>query len=271
MSQKSQNISNLLWAVWQIAESAGLGIMQYYPKAIMITQKSDLSPLTLADLLAHDIIHANLRALTPNFPIISEESKVADYAIRRKWKTYWLVDPLDGTKEFIKKTKDFTVNIALMHNQQPILGVVHAPARGVTYLGEGASAWKTTQTGALRRIRCSSPTQKSKLRVVLSVSHAGSENNSSISQSNIVWKSVGSSLKFCALAEGSADLYVRHAPTMEWDTAAGDCIWRCSSSDARNNVSPIEYGKKTLKNDGFVFGSDVAIKRWNELSAVGGV
>ncbi|MFT5206311.1 MAG: 3'(2'), 5'-bisphosphate nucleotidase [Candidatus Omnitrophota bacterium] len=270
MDKKNQNISNLLWAVQMISESAGRGIMQYYPKPIKVTQKSDASPLTLADLLAHDIIHANLKMLTPNIPVISEESKVAEYAVRKKWKTYWLIDPLDGTKEFIKKTRDFTVNIALMQNQQPILGAVHAPARGITYLGERTSAWKFTQAKGLQRIRCSKPTQKSKLRIVLSVSHAGSENNNATRQANIAWKSVGSSLKFCALAEGSADLYVRHAPTMEWDTAAGDCIWRCAGLHAKKNISPIKYGKKTLKNGGFVFGPDLAIKRWNKLLTAGG-
>jgi 3'(2'),5'-bisphosphate nucleotidase len=210
-----------------IAEQAGQLIMQVYARDFSVADKSDASPLTEADLLAHAHIVQALAALTPDIPVLSEESADEILLERNRWQRFWLVDPLDGTKEFIKKNGEFTVNIALIEQGQPVLGVVHAPALGVTYWGEvGKGAWKAGNGLQAEAIRVSPlPAPGQPWRVVGSRSHASAEFNAFMAEMpDARLLSMGSSLKLCLVAEGSADLYPRLGPTSEWDTAAAHAV-----------------------------------------------
>lgn len=248
-----QLTQSLLNNVINIAYQAGEKILSvYHQKNINVIDKQDGSPLTQADLLAHQTIVEGLKKLMPDIPILSEESSEEEIQQRRQWPVLWLVDPLDGTKEFIHRTDEFTVNIALIVDHQPVLGVVYAPALGVTYFamdGLGAykeisgvrerifaSSWGGTETGShasgthppagplpvgVRPV--SIPFRK--IRVVASRRHGGEELKKFLLQLpayDLV--NAGSALKICLVAEGSADLYPRLGPTYEWDTAAGHAI-----------------------------------------------
>lgn len=216
--------ADLLHPVLAIALEAGRRIMAVYGSADFgVTHKDDASPLTQADLASHTHIVEALGALSVGYPVLSEEAADVPFATRRAWSHYWLVDPLDGTKEFIKRNGDFTVNIALIAAGVPVLGVVHAPALDLTYLAaEGAGATRI-RNGAGEPIRTRpSPAIPA---FVVSRSHkdaalekflAAAPPHEAVSR--------GSSLKFCQVAEGSADLYPRTGPTSEWDTAAGQCV-----------------------------------------------
>lgn len=199
--------------------------MQVYGGPIDVTKKGDDSPLTQADLKSHEIIVAGLKALTPEWPVLSEESAEIPFSERAKWKTYWLVDPLDGTKEFVSRNGEFTVNIALIQDHVPVFGVVDVPALAIRYAG-GANfgAFKQSGDGEIERIQ-SSQSAPSKPRVVGSRSHRGAETDAyleRLGEHELV--SMGSSLKFCLVAEGRADLYPRLGPTSEWDTAAAQAV-----------------------------------------------
>ncbi len=218
------NPADLLESVFDIALQAGARIMQVYAAADFgVTHKDDQSPLTQADLAAHHCIVAGLRALTPELPVLSEEDADIPFATRHAWTRYWLVDPLDGTKEFIKRNHEFTVNIALVEDGYPVLGVVHAPALQVSYLAaEGAGCFEL-RDGERRLI--STRGAPVKPTFVVSRSHkdarleaflAAAPPHDALSR--------GSSLKFCQIANGEADLYPRTGPTSEWDTAAGQCV-----------------------------------------------
>lgn len=218
------NPSLLLDPVFDIACAAGRLIMQVYDSADFgVTEKSDASPLTLADLAAHRHIVVALAALPVIYPALSEEDADIAHATRAAWGRYWLVDPLDGTKEFIKRNNDFTVNIALIDDGYPVLGVVHAPALATTYLaavGVGAMRVRYGQREAIR-----TRPMPARPSFVVSRSHRNPELESFLAAApahDAV--SRGSSLKFCQVAEGSADLYPRTGPTSEWDTAAGQCV-----------------------------------------------
>ena len=218
--------ADLLQPVLDIAIKAGNRIMKVYGSADFgVTQKGDDSPLTLADLAAHEHIVATLEALPVRYPVLSEEAADIPFETRRAWTRYWLVDPLDGTKEFIKRNGDFTVNIALIVDGYPVLGVVHAPALEVSYFaaeGAGASCIRAgSKTPQPMRTR----TAPAVPAFVVSRSHkdqtlekflAAAPPHEAVSR--------GSSLKFCQVAEGTADLYPRTGPTSEWDTAAGQCV-----------------------------------------------
>lgn len=215
----------MLQQVTAIAKQAGEAIMAVYNGEIAVQRKADDSPLTQADLAAHHVIEAGLTQLTPELPIISEESAAIPYAQRRQWQTYWLVDPLDGTREFIKRNGEFTVNIALIEDHQPVLGVVYAPALDLLfYAARGQGAYRQLGSKPPQRIhaRDFDPTQ---VTVAGSRSHAGErllQFLSSIGPHMLI--SMGSSLKICLVAEGRADVYPRLGLTSEWDTAAAQCV-----------------------------------------------
>jgi len=211
-----------------IARQAGDAIMDIYRRDFNIEYKNDNTPLTEADTKANDIITQGLNALAVKLPILSEEGKEIQYNERKKWEYFWMVDPLDGTKEFIKKNDEFTVNIALIYKDTPVLGVVYAPALDEMYWAkQGEGSYKNNKRLPLKT---NNAPEKS-LTVVASKSHLSEETEAFIDglkrdTQELIFISKGSSLKFCMVAEGSADLYPRLAPTMEWDTAAADAIVR---------------------------------------------
>lgn len=244
-------------AVTNLAIQAGDKILEYYKEPIQIEAKSDNSPLTQADLAAHKIISDGLEKITPNIPVISEEGGIADYEEREKWTTFWLVDPLDGTKEFIKKNGEFTVNIALIEHGIPVFGVVYIPATRVTYTGnKDKGSFKIDESGTRRQIFSSKPDLAKPVTIVSSRSHGNDEMDRILNEKSIqIGKKIpaGSSLKFCLVAEGKADLYPRLGPTMEWDTAAGDAVFRYSGIDSTRK-SDLQYNKKNLLNGEFILG-----------------
>jgi len=209
--------------ICRIARDAGEKILEIYQRDFDIVIKADSSPLTEADLAAHQIIAAGLAQLTPEIPVLSEEDANIDWSLRQTWKQFWLVDPLDGTKEFINKNGEFTVNIALIEAGKPVLAVVYAPVLDKLYFADREHAYLTTAEKANIRLQVKAPTDI--LKVVGSRSHPSpdlAEYLAKLGQYEMV--TVGSSLKFCLIAEGLADIYPRLGPTMEWDTGAGHCI-----------------------------------------------
>ncbi|MBI4370951.1 MAG: 3'(2'),5'-bisphosphate nucleotidase CysQ [Elusimicrobia bacterium] len=250
--------SSLLTDIQDIALAAGEAVLRHYAGGSSASSaKADGSPLTAADLEADRIIGAGLRALDPAIPLISEEGGVPEYERRRGWTRFWLVDPLDGTKEFLKRTDDFTVNIALIEGSEPVLGVVCAPARGLLYGAQkGRGAWRTERGGEQVRLRSRPASGADGWIVAESRSHPSPELESFLAGLKVKARlRIGSSLKFCRVADGAADLYPRFGPTMEWDTAAGDAVFRWSGEGAPR-VSPLAYNKPSLKNGGFVLGGE---------------
>lgn len=239
-----------------IAQKAGDVIMEIYAKDFSVEYKDDKSPLTEADQKANDVIVDGLNALSVKFPILSEEGKLIPYEERKDWEYFWMVDPLDGTKEFIKKNDEFTVNIALIYQNSPILGVVYAPALNEMYWAkQGEGAYKN---GDRLPVQTNHYPEKL-LRVVASKSHLSIETQEYIDDlakmtEEIECVSKGSSLKLCMVAEGSADIYPRLAPTMEWDTAAADAIVREAGKTTyeypQNTL--LVYNKENLLNPWFV-------------------
>ena len=245
----------LLSDVIEIARAAGACIMDHYHADVAVDTKSDNSPVTQADLDANALITSRLRTLTPEIPIIAEESELPDYGERRDWLRFWLVDPLDGTKEFIHRNGEFTVNIALIENGAPVLGVVYAPARDLFYFAEaGRGAFEQYGDNPPTRILSERADPSQPLSVVTSRSHPSEELERYLEQFEIRERVyAGSSLKFCAVAKGDADIYPRMGPTMEWDVAAGDCIYRHSAREGQHR-SELTYNKPDLRNGGFVVG-----------------
>lgn len=239
-----------------IALKAGEIIMEIYNKDFTIEYKDDKSPLTQADLQSNELICIELNRLYPNIPIMSEENKQVSYEIRKNWEYYFCVDPIDGTKEFIKKNDEFTVNIALIKNNTPVLGVVYAPALDELYWADGINSYKNSHKLPLK----TNQNLKEKLFVVASKSHLSIETQDFIDKldsKEIVQVSKGSSLKLCMVAEGIADIYPRLAPTMEWDTAAADAIVRCAGKmtyqfEKNDSNKPMVYNKKDLLNPWFI-------------------
>lgn len=247
----------MLKNVIEIAHQAGDAILEYYVDKIEVTSKDDDSPLTKADLAAHHIIVDALYELDPNMPIISEESGIPKYEKRKEWKKFWIVDPLDGTKEFIKKNGEFTVNIALIENGIPVMGVVYLPAKEITYYAsQSEGAWKFKKDTSPNRIYSEPADLSQPLTVMQSRSHGSDDLADKLAQKGIRLGDViraGSSLKFCKVAEGKADIYPRMGPTMEWDVAAGDCVYRYSAREGIHS-SPLTYNKRNLKNGSFLIG-----------------
>jgi 3'(2'), 5'-bisphosphate nucleotidase len=215
----------MLEQVVTIAKQAGEAIMAVYEHGIEVQHKHDNSPLTQADLAAHDIIEAGLAKLSPELPVLSEESAAIPFATRQKWDRYWLVDPLDGTREFIKRNGEFTVNIALIDSHRPILGVVYAPALNLLfYAANGEGAYKQFCSNAPQPIKARNY-DATQVTVAGSRSHAGEELIRFLDRMGPhMLISMGSSLKICLVAEGRADIYPRLGLTSEWDTAAAQCV-----------------------------------------------
>ncbi|WP_417227633.1 3'(2'),5'-bisphosphate nucleotidase CysQ [Amphritea sp.] len=244
-----------------LAKQAGTAIMGIYQRDFEITEKADASPLTEADLASHHCIVDGLKQLTPEIPVLSEESDVDEHQDRMSWQTYWLIDPLDGTKEFIKKNGEFTVNIALIDKGVAVFGVVYAPALGVTYWGDAEGAFKE-ESGQVAPITVSSlPDEGSVWRVVGSRSHQSDEFKAfvkGLSETEVV--SMGSSLKLCLVAEGAADLYPRLGLTSEWDTAAAHAVVTAAGGKVLQypELTPLLYNTRpeTLLNPFFIVCAD---------------
>ena len=262
--------------VINIALKASIAVMEIYKKDFVIEYKDDKSPLTEADKTAHKIIVDGLSKISP-FPILSEEGKNIPYEERKDWEYYWLIDPIDGTKEFIKKNDEFTINIALIDKDTPALGVVVAPAiNELYYAKKGEGAYKLIMNDEflimneedlqnaqkLPLINSKFKIQHSTLKIVASKSHLNKQtqefiNNLKLKTQNSKLISKGSSLKLLMVAEGSADIYPRLAPTMEWDTAAADAIVRESGKMTYQYIDnlesePLKYNKENLLNPWFV-------------------
>ncbi len=244
-------------AVIDLARKAGRATMVYYDGAVSadVREKADQSPVTLADEVAHGILLGGLGQLDPGTPVVSEEAEAASFEHRRAWRRFWLVDPLDGTKEFIKRRAEFTVNVALIEDGEPVFGVVLAPALDLLYWAvKGGGAWREGKTGPAERIHSTVQPPGTPLTVVESLSHPSAELEEYLSTIPVARRvKAGSSLKFCWVAEGRADVYPRLGPTMEWDVAAGDCIYRQSGREGERR-SPLTYNKPDLRNVSFVIG-----------------
>ncbi len=249
--------ATLRQAVVDLSREAGRATMTYYdaPENAGVREKDDRSPVTLADEVAHEILVEGLQRIDPSTPVVSEEAQAESFEARQGWQQFWLVDPLDGTKEFIKRRAEFTVNVALIDNGEPVLGVVLAPAMDLLYWAvKGGGAWKEDQGGTAERIYSTAPAPGSPLTIVESLSHPSPELEEYLRTIPVARRvKAGSSLKFCWVAEGRADLYPRLGPTMEWDVAAGDCVYRQSGRDGER-PSPLTYNKPDLRNTSFIIG-----------------
>ena len=246
-----------LEVIKKLAILAGRAILDVYNTDFSVDYKDDNSPLTKADRLSHDIIIEGLAGAFSDIPVISEEAgQQEDYKTRAKWSSFWLVDPLDGTKEFIKKNGEFTVNIALIEDSYPVMGVIYVPVTGVLYYASrGGGAWRRTPgVSGDEQIHAKQIVPDKPMVVVQSRSHPSEELErylETFSIDSVV--SAGSSLKFCLVAEGRAHIYPRLGPTMEWDTAAGQAIveeagGRVLDMDGRR----FSYNKESLKNSYFI-------------------
>jgi 3'(2'), 5'-bisphosphate nucleotidase len=244
----------LVQAVCEVAREAGRATLQFHGGALSVERKGDDSPLTAADKASHTLILEALRRLTPGIPVLSEESSAQEVAGRRGWSTFWLVDPLDGTKEFIKGTGEFTVNIALISGTGPVLGVVHVPVTGVTYWGrQGAGAFMAQAGQAPVAIR-TRPANLERLVIVASKDHAGPRVEALLKRlTTASTASMGSSLKFCLIAEGKADFYPRFQPTCEWDTGAAQCVLEAAGGAVTDTAGQrLVYNKEQLLNPSFL-------------------
>ena len=241
-----------------IAIEAGRRILDVYERQFDVSRKDDGSPLTDADRAAHEVIVERLAALTPAIPVLSEESAKIEYSERAGWPRFWLVDPLDGTKEFVNRNGEFTVNIALIDNGAPVLGVVYVPVTGVCYLAlRGQGAWKETGGCDRQPVRVRSY-HGGHATVVASRSHRGDAvdkflANLKAREGEYDTASLGSSLKLCRVAEGAADVYPRLGPTSEWDTAAAQCVVESAGGRVTDlDGQPLCYNKPNILNPWFL-------------------
>lgn len=250
-------------SIVELARRAGDAIMQVYGTSFEVGYKEDASPLTLADSRSHALIEEGLLAIAPGIPILSEEGLIADYEARRSWSEFWLVDPLDGTKEFINRNGEFTVNIALIRSGVPVLGVIGVPARGVMYYGgPGMGAFKIMDGLPAESISIH-PGSPEGYTVVASRSHGSAALEEFLSRIAVRERiSSGSALKFCLVAEGKADLYPRFGPTWEWDTGAGHAIIKGAGGVVTelSGAGELAYNKETPKHAGFIAGSAEIIR-----------
>ena len=271
-----------------IAAEAGEAIREIYHTEFQVSYKEDCSPLTMADQRSHAIILGRLTGLSPRFPVLSEEGRDIPYDERKKWEYFWLVDPLDGTKEFVKRNGEFTVNIALIHNSRPVAGMIYVPEKRTYYFAaEGLGAYKlVSDSTTLPRLSYGDLIKKARrlssgievqdgrpFTIIGSRSHASKEFEGFIRAmkeryADATILSAGSSLKFCLVAEGAADIYPRFGPTMEWDTAAGQCIVEESGGVVVDmSRKKLTYNKESLLNTDFIVcGSEPLLK---ELRADG--
>lgn len=248
--------------VMMIARETGEEILHYYDadREIEVMEKPDTTPLTEADLAANGVVVESLELLTPDIPVLSEESDIPPFEVRRGWDTYWLVDPLDGTMEFLHRNDEFTVNIALIHHQEPILGVIYAPVDDISYYASrGHGAYKRVENNRPEAITCRRLTEQG-FTIASSRSYANPQVQAFITKlgdHELIIK--GSSLKSCLVAEGRADLYPRLGPTSEWDTAAAQCIVEEAGGQITDTqMRPLRYNTKDslLNPQFFVFGRE---------------
>ena len=264
---KHQDLNELTEEIKIISEEAGKKILEIYETDFSVENKEDNSPLTAADMAAHNTICQALKKLTPNTPLLSEESSDISFAERQSWNQYWLIDPLDGTREFVKRNGEFSVNIALIEEQKSILGVIHIPVSGITYsasLDNGAYKHKPKQEP--KKI-------SAKKTSMQNITIAGSRSHGNQQQRDFIEKldnpeilAIGSSLKFCLVAEGLADIYPRFGPTSEWDSAAAQCIVEESGAIVVDtDFKTLEYNtKESLLNPSFLVIADKEFN-WSEF------
>ena len=245
-SGKKMDLTQWIDPLVVLAEEAGQAILEVYGTEFEVEVKDDLSPLTKADLASNVHIVAGLKVLAADIPIITEEAGLPDFEERGQWDRYWLIDPLDGTKEFVNRNGEFTVNIALIDKHVPVLGVVHVPVQQTTYIGcEGSGAQLRGPGEEPRRIAVALESG-SPVRVVGSRSHRGDSLNSFLENlGDFEMHPMGSSLKFCRIAEGAADVYPRLGPTSEWDTAAAQAVVEQAGGQVIElDGKPLSYNKK---------------------------
>ncbi len=250
------NYHQLLQTAIQATKDAGRAILKvYYQEDFGVELKHDSSPVTQADHEAHDVIVRHLKET--GLPILSEEGGHHDFQERKGWEYFWMVDPLDGTKEFIKKTGEFTINIALIHKDHPVLGVIGVPVTNMLYWGsQEEGAWKQEATGDSMKLQIEK--NKPLKTIVASINHLNQETQEYLDQfPEVQTISMGSSLKFMLLAEGKAQQYPRFAPTMEWDTAAAQAILEAAGGKVMQwpNKEAMVYNKEDLKNPWFLASS----------------
>ena len=252
-----------------LAQQAGERILSFYGQPIPVEKKSDDSPLTKADLASHHLIQDGLRSLDASIPVLSEESSQMEVSQRRSWETLWVVDPLDGTKEFIKQTGEFTVNIALIHQGKPRLGLVYVPVTGLVYWAEAGKGAFKQEAGSNPIAIHTRPTDVSSLSIVASRDHAGPMVTQLLERfPHAQTRSMGSSLKFCLVAEGAADLYLRDVPTMEWDTAAAQCVVEQAGGCVRDlEGNDLTYNRADLRNPSLITLGDRGFD-WNQARSV---
>lgn len=253
----SEPIDLDLEALMALVDEAGAATLEYFGDDVDagVEHKADASPLTLADRASHEVLVGGLPGLL-DLPVLSEETEPGEYADRQSWSRFWLVDPLDGTKEFVKGRDEFTVNVALIDGHRPVLGVVGAPVKGTLWAGrKGQGAFRRDRDGARHPLTTRGPTDVANMTVAMSASHASEELKAYLAANpGIQLKSMGSSLKFCLVAEGVADVYPRKGPTMEWDTAAAHAVVEAAGGVVLSleTGEPLEYNKASLKNPGFM-------------------
>ncbi len=244
-----------------IAKKAGDAILEIYAQPFdkTIEKKADNSPLTIADKASNEVIISGLSKHYPDIPYISEEAKQTDYATRKEWDYCWMIDPLDGTKEFIKKNGEFTVNIALLHNNESILGVVYVPVSDTMYYAKkGEGSYKKVGAAPAERINTANINTAEEVIIFASRSHRNQDTNDFIAAQEKKYgkvrvESAGSSLKFCLIAEGKVHIYPRFAPTMEWDTAAAHIVTtEAGGTISQPDGSAIVYNKENLLNPYFL-------------------
>lgn len=252
------NLTKILPAIIEISEQAADEILKFYKTDFDVEQKTDQTPLTAADLAAHTFIVNALTKLTPNIPVLSEESATISFEVRQTWDTYWLVDPLDGTREFIKENDEFSVNIALISNHSSILGVIFVPvSRDCYYATKDNGAYKKTAEGEFK-ISVKSSDVKS-LTIAASRSYLDNTLDNFFKKVGDHEKiCMGSSIKSCLVAEGKVDIYPRLGPTSEWDTAAAQCIVEEAGGHLTDTaLKPLRYNtKKELLNPHFLVFAD---------------
>ncbi len=258
----SIELAKLIDPVLQLALAAGTRILEIYETDDYdVRSKQDDTPVTAADIAAHKIIERGLAKLTPDIPILSEESSHIPFARRRQWDQFWLVDPLDGTREFIRRSGEFTVNVALIRDGEPVLGVIHAPVHAISYCAwRYGGAFKVPGDGAKRQKIYTRPLDETPVRVAGSRSYAVKTLQTFLRRlDNYEYVGVGSALKSCLIAEGAIDVYPRLGPTSEWDTAAAQCILEEAGGQLTDIwMRPLRYNtKSSLLNPPFIaFGDD---------------
>lgn len=243
----------------EIAKQAGDAILEIYARDFKVYEKEDKSPLTEADTKSNEVLIKGLESFSPSFPIISEENKAIDYSVRKNWTKCWMLDPIDGTKEFIKKNGEFTVNIALIENAIPVFGIVYVPVQEKFYYTFEGKAY-LRHKGEDKLLEAGKHySELDNIKVIASRSHLSDAVKIFVQEleekgKKVEFISAGSSLKLCLVAEGKADVYPRLGPTMEWDTAAADAVARAAGRKVlqHDNKQALEYNKEDLLNPWFI-------------------